>query len=110
MAQTLTITTFNPTGLGEESRAFINELLHEEEIDILCSQEIWKYQKDIKDLDDLHGMYMSHGVSGLDASKTILHGRLYGGVGILYHKRIAHLVKPFTNARNRCMCGIHLKM
>ena len=52
----------------------------------MCLQEIWKLQKDLKVLDDIHNMYLSVGVSGVDANRSIIHGQLYGGVEILYHK------------------------
>ena len=66
-------------------------------------QEIWLPERNLDELDTIHQEYMSVGVSGM-TSTEILHGRPYGGVGIIWKKSIAHMVKPVKCNSNRVCC------
>ncbi len=43
----------------------------------------------------------------MDEEATILHGRRFGGVGFMWHKKIAPIVKTYKSQSKR-VCGLTL--
>jgi len=54
----------------------------ESKVDVLCIQEHWLSETQLPFLGDISDKFSYTGVSGFDSS-VVLHGRLYGGCGIL---------------------------
>ena len=67
--ETLHITSYNSTGLNDQRIDFINSFLDKDKTDILFLQETWLYYSNLSKLNDIHGDYMSCGVSGMSDTK-----------------------------------------
>ncbi len=89
----LTIGIYNSTRLGDSRRAYISDILTDQNVDVMCIQETWLPKRNLNELDDISDQYMSTGVSGMP-DKDIIRGRPYGGTGILWKHSISHMVKP----------------
>ena len=57
--------------------------------DIIFLQEHWLYPFDLPSLNNLHNDFMSFGISSIDVSESIVLGRPYGGVAVLWRKHLA---------------------
>ena len=81
-ADSLAVASYNCDGVTS-STGFINNLLSDTKIDILCLQETWLLDRDIAKLSNIHAAdYQFNGKSGVDATERILPGRPQGGVAI----------------------------
>ena len=87
------------------STGFINNLLSDTKIDILCLQETWLLDRDIAILSNIHADYQFNGKSGVDATERILPGRPQGGVAIAWHKGLSHYVKTYTYFQQAYVCS-----
>ncbi len=56
--------------------------------DILLLQETWLLDQELSFLSGLHSEFYGRGVSSMDSSVGIHHGRPYGGLGILWRKSL----------------------
>ena len=83
-ADSLAVSSYNCDGVNS-STGFINNLLSDAKIDILCLQETWLLDRDIAKLSNIHADYQFNGTSGVDATERILPGRPQGGVAIAWH-------------------------
>ena len=81
----LRIASFNCEGYNELKQAFIKKLLNN--VDILLLQEFWLIPTTLNKLSNLSDQFQCHAISAVDDTE-ILHGRPYGGVAILWHKRL----------------------
>jgi exonuclease III len=104
----LCIMSFNPTGLGFGKSEYIANLLDKYEIDILFIQESWLLQSNLQRLGEIHKDYLFHGQSGIKESE-LLHGRPYGGVAILWHKKLATSVVKVKDCGSNRLCAVKLK-
>ncbi len=105
----LVTVSYNSTGLNVERQEYIHDILSDERIDILLLQETWLYKSESKLLDNIHKMYTSCAISGMDETQEIRQGRKYGGVGIMWHSRISKSVRTYSNHSKR-MCGITITL
>ena len=88
--------SYNSTGLGKDKMEYIKYILDKENVDILYLQETWLLPSNIQKLGCIHEAYLYHGVSAVD-NKTLLMGRPYSGVGILYKKSLSKLITKVNN-------------
>ena len=70
-------------------RPDINVLL--EKGSIICLQEIWYSQQELKYLNNLHKDFIANGIARTDDSENISNAR--GGVAIFYRKELAQYIK-----------------
>ena len=104
-AASLAVASYNCDGVTS-STGFINNLLSNTKMDILCLQETWLLDHDIAKLSNIHAGYQFNGKSGVDATDRILPGRPQGGVAIAWHKRLSHYVQPIgISNRQAYMCS-----
>ena len=103
--------TFNSTGLGPGKPEFIRDALTSLNIDIALFQETWLLPGTLKRLSDISDHYSSYGISSVD-NNDILSGRPYGGLGILWHKSLAHKVKicPLRDSKSKRLCAVEFNM
>ena len=76
-------TTFNCHGFKSSIPDICNLCLNN---DIIFLQELWLAHDEIQLLRNVHPDFDSMGVSGMDLSAGIVHGRPFGGVGILIRR------------------------
>ena len=107
-ADSLAVASYNCDGVTS-STGFINNLLSDTKIDILCLQETWLLDRDIAKLSNIHADYQFNGKSGVDATERILPGRPQGGVAIAWHKGLSHHVKP-VHISNKRMCAVRTQL
>ena len=62
--------------------------------DIVFLQEHWLFPCDLPLLNNVHNEFTSYGVSSIDSSDRVIVGRPFGGVAVLWHNRLAPLVRP----------------
>ena len=62
-------------------------LLDVHQVDILLIQECWLLPSNMQRLGDIHADYLFHGKSGMRDTELLV-GRPYGGVAILWHKKL----------------------
>ena len=103
-ADSLAVASYNCDGVTS-STGFINNLLSDTKIDILCLQETWLLDRDIAKLSNIHADYQFNGKSGVDATERILPGRPQGGVAIAWHKGLSHYVKPISYFQQAYVCN-----
>ena len=89
----LNILSYNVGGFNGCDRTLTKYMLDEHKPHILLLQETWLLKRDLNTLPAIHSNYLSHGKSSVP-DNDILQGRSYGGLGILWHKTLAHQVKP----------------
>ena len=88
------ICSFNCNSL-KNSLTEINMLC--EQFDIVFLQETWLAKFELSSLNSIHDQFSGLGVSAFDSSKSLLAGRPYGGVAILWKKTLqpcvsAHII------------------
>ena len=64
--------------------------------DIVFLQEHWLYPADLPSLNNLHREFMSFGISSIDVTDSIMLGRPYGGVAVMWRKHLSSTVKPVS--------------
>jgi len=84
-----------------KSDEYISDVLTNTNCDIICLQETWLLDYNLHKLGDVHNDYLFYGKSGVDSKASILCGRPYGGVAILYEKSIAKYVETVSIQSNR---------
>ena len=84
----LNICSLNCEGL-KRSFDYISSFLQNNNCDILCVQELWILECNIKALGALSEDDLYTGISGVDDKEKIIQGHPPGGVGILYKKSLA---------------------
>ena len=102
------IMSFNPTGLGLGKPECIQNLLDTHHVDILLIQECWLFQSDLHKLGNIHKDYLFHGQSGMKDT-VLLTGRPYGGIAILWHKRLAASVSKVNECKSNRMCAVKFR-
>ena len=107
-AESLAVASYNCDGVTS-STGFINNLLSDTKMDILCLKETWLLDRDIAKLSNIHADYQFNGNSGVDATDRILPGRPQGGVAIAWHKRLSHYVQPI-DISNRRICAVRMQL
>ena len=75
----------------KQSKDFICNLLNKTDCNILCLQDNWTLDSMIEILNTIHKDYVYTGISGIDSTKEILHGRPKGVV-ILFKTSLANVV------------------
>ena len=108
MDRAFRILSFNCEGV-KRSKDFICDLLNTTDCNILCLQEIWTLDSTIDMLNTIQKDYMYTGISGVDNTVEILHGRPKGGVAILFKKSLAKYVS-YVKSDNRRISAIKLCM
>ena len=94
----LDIISYNCSGLGN-SDIYIYELLTSTQCDILCLQETWLPESCLTNF--IPSDYSSCGVSGMDPTADIVHGRPHGGVAVLWKSSLNGVVSPVTTNHGR---------
>ena len=64
--------------------------------DIVFLQEHWLFPSDIPSLNSIHSDFISFGVSSMDPSASLMAGRPFGGVAVLWRNALAPHVKPIV--------------
>ena len=67
-----------------------------ESSDIVFLQEHWLFPSDLVSLNNIHNDFTSFGLSSIDPSTSLMTGRPYGGVAVLWRNALASHVKPVT--------------
>ena len=106
MADQLNICSLNCEGI-KRSSDYISSFLNSNDCDILCLQEVWLLQCNIKELSTINDNYLYTGVSGVDDGEKIIQGHPPGGVAILYKKSLGSFITR-VNSTNRRVCGISM--
>ena len=81
IADQLNICSLNCEGFKRCSD-FISSFENSNNCDILCFQEVWLLQCNIKELSTVNDNYLYIGVSGVDDGEKIIQGHPLGGVAI----------------------------
>ena len=106
--KTLSVCSYNCTGFKKKID-YVDKLLLENDIDVLCLQETWLLNKHTHYLGQTGDKkYQYTGNSGMDCCTDILLGRPYGGVGILWKTSLSHRVTPLKLNHKR-LCGITIQ-
>ena len=82
-------------------------LLDKHNIDILFIQETWLLPSNLYKLADIHKDYLFHGQSGI-VDTELLQGRPYGGVAILWHKKLAGNIVKIKDCGSKRICAVKL--
>ena len=102
MAESLKIASFNCKNV----KTSVNEIkLLCESHDIVFLQETWLAADDLISLKNIDNSFYADGISAMPVDKSILVGRPYGGLGILWRKSFGNSVKvlKFDNETDRIM-------
>ena len=94
-SEKLSIVSYNSGGLGDINREIIEDILTDSGADILLLQETWLLQRDLGILNSFNTNLLAKGKSSV-RDNTILCGRPYGGLGILWNKSLSLCVKPLS--------------
>ena len=95
--------SYNCTGLVSEcNREYVRQLLINYEADFLLLQETWLSCETEFKIRNIHNDYMYTAVSGMDTRDTLIMGRPYGGVAIMWKRSLSHSVKPIISS-NKCI-------
>ena len=97
----LRIASFNCKGL-HSAKCEINCLCKSH--DVVCVQEHWLLPDNIHNLNDIHPDFNGIGVSAVSPQEKILTGRPYGGVGIIWHKKLDNFVTTVDTYLNWMAC------
>ena len=99
--------SYNSTGLASDKCDFINEILDFYKPDLLFIQETWLLNSTLSVLSGIHNQYLANGVSAIADNELII-GRPYGGVGVLWRKSMANVVKflSIPGTSRACACKI----
>ena len=106
MTDQLNICSLNCEGI-KRSSDYISSFLNSKDCDILCLQEVWLLQCNIKELSTINDNYLYTGVSGVDDGEKIIQGHPPGGVAILYLKSLSSFI-THVNSTNQRVCGISM--
>jgi len=87
---TLRISSFNCRGLKGSTT---NLTLLAPSFDIICLQETWLMPNELHCLNKLIPNMCGFGVSAVDPSVGLLHGRPYGGISCLWNKSLSYDVQ-----------------
>ena len=74
MADQLNICSLNSEGIKSSSGS-ISSFFNSNDCDILCLQEVWLLQCNIKELSTINDNYLYTGVSGVDDGEKIIQGQ-----------------------------------
>lgn len=96
------IVSLNCTGLGEVNRRLLHDFLECHSPDILLLQETWLLRRDLCRLNNLHGSYLGRGKSSVPDNQ-ILQGRPYGGLAILWKKKLSSNVSFIDCDKDRIL-------
>ena len=92
------VVSYNARGLrvghtaADRSRRLVVDTLLDES-DIVCLQETWMAKQDLDKLNTLHKNFHGAGESTTDLNMRIVHGRIAGGVAILWNIKYDPMVK-----------------
>ena len=95
----LTIISYNCDGLNL-STCYIQQLLTDKKPDFLFLQETWLLDSQINLLGNINVNYLFTGISGCESGE-MLKGRPYGGVAVLWSKKLSQYVQPVASNSNR---------
>ena len=79
-----------------------------QQFDIIMIQEHWLYPDELSYLSMLSNDFSSFGLSPMPVGETLLSGRPYGGVGIMWHKKLSNCAKIVQFDDNRIL-GLEIK-
>ena len=102
MAVQIRLVSFNCRGLNSSLKE-LQEIC--DVAKIICLQEHWLSKQQLVTLSTIHENFKSTGASPLDAEQTLLTGRPYGGVAILWHNSLDAMI-TIINLNDDWMCGI----
>ena len=95
--------------INQVNRSYIHETLVKHNADVVFLQETWLSEKNDGCLSDIHEDYLYCSQSGMNTRNTIITGRPYGGVAILWKKSVAHCIKPVKTANRICAVTMNLE-
>ena len=106
----LILASYNSTGMGQDKRDYVRELLTNHCIDIMLLQETWLQSKNMATLGGIDEHCAFHGISGVNENE-LLAGRPYGGVGFLWKKSLSRSVKRVAFQSKRvCALSVDIGM
>ena len=79
------VSTFNVNGVKTSSTTIQEMCKH---FDIIMIQEHWLYPDELSYLSMLSNDFNGFGLSPMPVGEKLLSGRPYGGVGIMWHKKL----------------------
>ena len=88
---------------------YLNMLLRDQHIDILCLQETWLLDRNIDKLNNMHPAYQTFGKSGGDAAERILPGRPRRGVSIAWRQSLSHNIRVI-DINNIRICAVRFQL
>ncbi len=89
--------TYNCTGLYEDRAEFIENFMHENDVDVVFLQETWLHEAQFKQIKGICKDYLSHSVSGIKDTEIIKGKKGYGGVTVLWRTTLAKRVTPLKS-------------
>ena len=102
----ITILSLNCEG-AERNSLYIANVLNTMKPDFLCLQETWLL--DYVKLNNVNDSYICIGKAGIDAERTIINGRVPGGVCILFRKSLTHCVREIKVECKR-LCAVSITL
>ena len=78
-----------------------------EQFDIILLQETWLYKHDLQVVLDISKDHYGKAISSIDSDNTVIKGRPFGGLAILWSKRLASACKIIEYDSNRFL-GIEI--
>ena len=104
----LLVGSYNCDGFTSSS-TYLNMLLCDQNIDILCLQDTWLLDRNIDKLNNMHPAYHTFGKSGVDAAERILRGRPPGRVAITWRQSLSHNIRVI-DINNRRICAVRFEL
>ena len=104
MALFTNIVSHNTGGLGGINKVMLKDMLEDTHASICLLQETWLLNKDLDVLSSIHDDYLGVGKSAVP-DNSILIGRPFGGVAILWQSSLATHIVSISIESNR-ICGI----
>ena len=105
MSYNLTIASLNSHGCGPDRTMYIKHLLANN--DLICVQEHWLHNCMLSKLESLVDARV-HGVSGMN-DNDLTEGRPYGGVAIIWNKKLTCQITPILLSSQR-VCAVKILM
>ena len=102
--ESLRLQSFNCKNL-KSSLPEIKSLCHNS--DIVLLQETWLAPNDLM-LNEIHPDFYGKGVSAIEIESSVLRGRAYGGIAILWRKALSSISSPLLFDDTRIM-GIEIR-
>ena len=96
----LKILSYNCTGLGVTTQAYISLLIDNESPSLVLLQETWLCERDLGKVDKLHKSYLTNSVCSIPSGQLIT-GRGYGGLACLWHRDYAKSVTVIKHPSTR---------